>query len=159
MAQHLFTFGYEGLDLDLFIRRLIESGVSKIVDVRAVPISRKKGFSKNALSAALRQAGLDYVHIPAMGCPKPIRDRYREDQDWNAYTRSFLAYLDGQAEALQDIIKLAQVSPCCLLCFEADFDRCHRIYVGRAAANMGGFQLAHITDRKVIPERQIPVAA
>jgi uncharacterized protein (DUF488 family) len=159
MAQYLFTFGYEGLDLDRFTRRLIESGVSTIVDVRAVPLSRKKGFSKNALAAALRLAGLEYVHIPAMGCPKPIRDRYREDRDWNLYTRSFLSYLDSQGEALQNIVKLAQISPCCLLCFEADFNRCHRIYIGRAAANRGGFQLAHITDRKMIPERPLPFAA
>lgn len=81
-SSHLFTFGYEGLDIDAFVARVQGAGVQAIVDVRELPLSRKKGFSKSALRDALRAAGLDYFHVPALGCPKEIRTRYKVDGDW-----------------------------------------------------------------------------
>ena len=54
MANRIFTFGYEGLSLEAFIGRLKAAGVRTVLDVRATPLSRKAGFSKGALSAALR---------------------------------------------------------------------------------------------------------
>jgi len=72
MTDQIFTFGYEGLSLKAFIARLKSAGIQTIIDVRANPLSRKPGFSKRALSSALHDAGIDYDHRPAMGCPKPI---------------------------------------------------------------------------------------
>src|SRR5437879_2982727 len=88
----LCTFGYEGLDIDIFIARLKQVRIRSIVDVRELPLSRKNGFSKSALAEHLRIAGIGYLHLPALGCPRPIRDRYRCDDDWTAYTRAFLSY-------------------------------------------------------------------
>ena len=45
----LFTIGYEGADPDRFVTALKGAGVAAIADVRAVALSRKRGFSKNAL--------------------------------------------------------------------------------------------------------------
>ena len=39
-------------------------------------MSHKRGFSKTPLAQALQQAGIDYRHLRALGCPKAIRDRY-----------------------------------------------------------------------------------
>jgi uncharacterized protein (DUF488 family) len=58
MADQIFTFGYEGLSLEVFIRRLEVVGVQTVLDVRANPLSRKRGFSKGAFSAALQTAGI-----------------------------------------------------------------------------------------------------
>lgn len=91
MPPHLYTFGYETFDIDAFVTRAREAGVKAIVDVRELPLSRKKGFSKASFSASLAQADLAYFHAPALGCPRPIRDRYKADGDWVQYTRSFLA--------------------------------------------------------------------
>jgi Domain of unknown function DUF488 len=74
MADRIFTFGYEGLSLDAFIRRLKTEGVETVLDVRANPLSRKPGFSRRAFSTALNSASIAYMHLPAMGCPKPVRD-------------------------------------------------------------------------------------
>jgi uncharacterized protein (DUF488 family) len=152
MANRIFTFGYEGLSLEAFIGRLKAAGVRTVLDVRATPLSRKAGFSKGALSAALRAAGLMYIHLPPMGCPKPVRDRFRADGDWVAYTRDFLAHLEGQADALAELASTARRSTSCLICFEADFNRCHRTFVARAAAKLGNFRVAHITDQTVVPD-------
>lgn len=159
MTGQIFTFGYEGLSLKPFISRLKSADVQTVIDVRANPISRKPGFSKRALSSALHDAGINYDHRSAMGCPKPIRDRYRSDGDWAAYTRGFLAHLKSQNEALKEVARIAGRSRSCLLCFEIDFNRCHRTYVARAAAKLGGLQVAHLTDQTEFPDVAVRSAA
>jgi hypothetical protein len=66
----VYTFGYEGLDIATFIATLRANGVQTIVDVRELPLSRKKGFSKSAFSAALSEAGVAYLHMPRTGLPQ-----------------------------------------------------------------------------------------
>jgi uncharacterized protein (DUF488 family) len=155
----LYTMGYEGLNIDDFIVRLKEAGVESVVDVRAIPISRKKGFSKTAFSSKLQEAGIDYLHIAALGCPKSVRNTYREDGDWNSYTRGFLAYLNTQQQSVVSLAKLSRSSVSCLVCFEADFNYCHRSLVARAAVSFGAAQIAHITRETVILEQPAMVAA
>lgn len=155
----LYTFGYEGLDIDAFILRLRSNGVEAIVDVRELPLSRKKGFSKTALAECLKQAGIAYLHMPALGCPKPIRNRYREDGNWQTYTRDFLAYLETQESTVRQLAGFAQASTACLICFEADFNLCHRSYVAREVAHVGGLQVLHITARTVVPDQPVRLAA
>jgi hypothetical protein len=55
---------------------LVDTGVERLVDVRELPLSRRRGFSKTALGDALRHAGIEYVHVRALGNPKPNRERY-----------------------------------------------------------------------------------
>ncbi|SED41256.1 Protein of unknown function, DUF488 [Rhizobiales bacterium GAS191] len=152
MANPIFTFGYEGLSLEAFISHLKAADVRTVLDVRANPLSRKPGFSKGAFSAALHTAGILYAHLPELGCPKPVRDRYKHDRDWAAYTRGFLAHLKGQTEALTELARIAEHSSSCLVCFEADFNRCHRSYVARAAAKLGRLRVIHLTDRTEVPD-------
>jgi len=153
----LYTFGYEGLTIETFIERLQEARVQLIVDVRELPLSRKKGFSKTAFRDALAAAGINYEHRPLLGCPKPVRDRYKADGDWQAYTRSFLAYLSGQEAEIEDLSRSARTQQACLVCFEADFGLCHRTYVARAAHVAGAPVVRHLTARTVladVPARQ-----
>ena len=152
MVKKLFTFGYEGLDFATFVTRLEANGVGVILDVRELPLSRKKGFSKKSLAAALHKNGILYSHLPALGCPKPIRDRYRKDGDWEQYSKAFLKYLKTQDEALDELARLANEGGCCLLCFEADHTRCHRTYVARAVAERTRVGVVHITSQTAIPE-------
>ncbi|NEW90119.1 DUF488 domain-containing protein [Rhodopseudomonas sp. WA056] len=159
MAKQLFTFGYEGLSIDAFLSRLTEEGVGTIVDVRANPISRKRGFSKRSFAAALNSVGVAYLHLPTLGCPKPIRDRYKIDENWAAYTKGFLAHLKTQSEVVSQLAKLAKTSPTCLVCFEADFTQCHRTYVARAASSISNLTVAHLTAQTVIPDTQLHSAA
>lgn len=155
----LYTFGYEGLTIEAFIARLKETGVRTIIDVRELPLSRKKGFSKRAFAEALHRAGIAYAHMPALGCPKPIRDAYRADGDWAAYTRKFMAYLDQQNAAVKEVAKIARATSACLVCFEADFNYCHRSMVASAATRTGGPAVVHLTARTAIPELPAKAAA
>jgi hypothetical protein len=90
MHPTLFTLGYEGLTIEAFITRLQTAQVKTVVDVRELPLSRKKGFSKTAFCAALATHGIAYLHAPALGCPKPIRNQYKANGNWQTYTRDFL---------------------------------------------------------------------
>lgn len=154
MSDTIFTAGYEGITIAEFLARLRLHGIQTLVDVRAVPQSRKKGFSKNGLSEAVRAVGIEYVHLPAMGCPKTVRDRYKLDGDWSAYTRAFLAYIAGEKAAVSELAAMASKSSCCLLCFEEDYRLCHRSYVAREVAKQGQFTVRHIIDQRAIPDFQ-----
>lgn len=155
---HLYTLGYEGFDIDAFVARAVQAGVRTILDVRELPLSRKKGFSKSSLSEALGRSGVAYLHAPSLGCPKAIRDQYKADGDWAAYTRSFLAYLKTQDASVRELVKLAKATPTCLICFEADFTACHRTYVARAARAAGGPSVEHLTARTAFPDAARRVA-
>ena len=159
LEMKLYTFGYEGLNLDTFIDRLKEAGVRQIVDVREYPLSRKKGFSKNALSAALAAHGIEYVHIAALGCPKEIRQRFKLDADWGTYERSFCRYLKTQSEAVHELARVAKRETACLLCFEADYNKCHRSLVARAALACGAPHLVHLTRETEVADAPLRAAA
>jgi uncharacterized protein (DUF488 family) len=141
----VYTAGYEGRSLETFLTDLRAHGVRLLADVREAPISRKRGFSKAALAQALQHAGIAYWHIRPLGCPKSIRDAYKEDEDWARYTRAFMKHLAAQQAAVDELAKLCEDQSTALLCYEADFDRCHRTYVARAVAERSGAQICHIT--------------
>ena len=125
----LMTIGYEGLTTRDFIDLLRRCRVSVIVDIRELPISRKPGFAKAALAAMLEKHGIKYQHVSELGCPRNIRHEYRDDGDWERYSRRFKAYLESQTGAIERLIEWVHEEQCCLLCYEEDFNFCHRSYV------------------------------
>lgn len=138
------TIGYEGLDIIEFMSLLSKNDIETIVDVREIPLSRKPGFSKKALGIALNLSGLEYVHMAALGCPKPIRDQYREDGNWTRYTSGFLKYLATQGEAIAELGALAATTNCALLCYEADYNFCHRSMVANAVKEATRARVQHL---------------
>ena len=77
LATPLATIGYEGATQADVIARLRAAGVEIVIDVRAVASSRRPGFSKTILAASLAEAGIDYLHLRALGTPKPGREAAR----------------------------------------------------------------------------------
>jgi uncharacterized protein (DUF488 family) len=84
----VFTIGYEGLDIASFLSLLAQHGIGTVVDIRQLPLSRKRGFSKKALAGRLNGAGFEYIHMASLGCPKPVRDR---EADFTLCHRSLVA--------------------------------------------------------------------
>ncbi len=151
----MFTIGYEGLNLEAFFRRLHAANIQVLVDVRELPLSRKKGFSKTSLREHLAGQGIDYIHIPSLGCPKPVRDAYKENADWQEYVKAFEVYLATQSAALKELTALSKTNTACLMCFEADYNRCHRSIVARKAQRFGAAPTIHITAQTTIPELRL----
>ncbi|WP_326541214.1 DUF488 domain-containing protein [Pseudorhodoferax sp.] len=156
---HLYTFGYEGLDLESFIARLHRAGVRTVVDVRELPLSRKRGFSKTSFSAALAESGIAYLHAPTLGCPKTVRDQYKRDGSWARYTSGFMRHVASQEAAVAELAKLAKATPTCLVCFEADFNYCHRTFVARAAHAAGAPSVIHLDARTACSDSGLRAAA
>lgn len=159
MTLEILTFGYEGLSVERFVKRLRSAKVETIVDVRANPLSRKPGLSKNALARHLADAGIDYIHVSQLGCPKPVRDRYKADGDWAAYTRGFLSYIADQEAWIVQLASIAERSRSCLICFEADFNFCHRTFVARAAAPLFNARVVHLTATASVVDQAARSAA
>jgi len=78
MTRTLFTIGYEGKTVEELLDQLNASGVKLLIDVRAVAASRRPGFSKTALAGALRERGIDYLHLRPLGTPKAGREAARK---------------------------------------------------------------------------------
>lgn len=128
--SEILSYGYEGQTLDSFISKLRLREVQTLVDVRLNAISRKRGFSKTALSTALREAGIDYLHLPALGNHRDNRSGYAAISSPDALQardrfRETLSS-DAAAAALAQLLELARERTIALFCFEADENHCHR---------------------------------
>jgi uncharacterized protein (DUF488 family) len=134
----VFTMGYEGTDINRFLATLKIVGIECLADVRAVPHSRKKGFSKKSLSDLLQANGIRYRHFLPLGDPKPGRDAARAgdfDTFRSIYT-DHLALDDSQA-SLEDLLKVVEGQKTCLLCFERDPKTCHRSIIAQSIVSRG----------------------
>jgi len=128
-ATSFCTVGYEQNDPASFLKLLDQRGVELVIDVRQMPLSRKKGFSKNQLRALLAGAGIDYLHMQTLGAPKEIRNRLRENGSWPEYVLGYEKVLKQRQDDIQTLIELAQQKRICLLCFERRPEECHRSLV------------------------------
>lgn len=138
----LYTIGYEGTDIDRFVATLKAAGVERLADVRAVAISRKKGFSKKSLSARLQDEGIEYIHFVDLGDPKPGREAARAGQH-KQFRAIYCAHLESEdaLSSLEELTAAAQEKPTCLMCFERDPATCHRSIVAQEMVRSVGFKV------------------
>jgi len=131
----IFTIGYEKSTQPELIAALQAAGVTRMIDVRAVPLSRRPGFSKNILKNGLAEAGIDYVHLKALGTPAEGREAARKGR--HAELERIYA---GQLELPEAIVagaqmrELAAEKPSALLCYEREPSGCHRTLLLRWVA-------------------------
>ena len=123
----VFTIGYEATTVREFLTALQSARVERVIDVRAVPNSRRPGFSKTPLRNALAEAGIDYVHLRALGTPAAGREAARKGRhdDLKRIYAGQLELPEAIAEGAQ-MIELAREKPSALLCYERDPAGCHR---------------------------------
>jgi len=141
----LFTIGYEDTVPARLIGTLREAGVTTLVDVRALANSRRPGFAKTALSAALAEAGIGYRHVKALGTPAEGRAAVRAGRpaEMRRIFGAHLAGVEAQA-ALAALTDQAGRETICLLCLEADPAHCHRTLVAEAVAATSGVAVTHL---------------
>jgi uncharacterized protein (DUF488 family) len=140
----IFTIGYEGATVDEVIAALQRAGVRRLIDVRQLPLSRRPGFSKSSLAAALAEVGIDYVHLKALGTPKPGRDAAKKGDRATLETvyAGQLELPEAQVAAAR-MRALALEMPSALLCFERDPHVCHRTLL--LAAEGEGAEVVDLT--------------
>lgn len=138
-APALATIGYQTATQAEVVERLKAAGVEVLVDVRAVAASRRAGFSKTLLRESLAEAGVDYLHLRALGTPKAGRDAARAGriEEMHAIFAEQLATPEA-VDAFAQLKALVQEKRAALLCFEAKAEECHRrILSDRLAVELG----------------------
>lgn len=139
------TIGYEGSELQDFVAVLKSAKVDTLIDVRDLPLSRKRGFSKNSLRMALEEAGIQYLHLKSLGDPKEGREAARSG-NYGLFRRIFLSHISN-SEAVSDIEELvarAEDRHICLMCFERDYRCCHRNILIEKMSELCNLEVRHL---------------
>lgn len=133
--MRIFTIGYEGTTVGEFIAALRGAGVRRVIDVRALPLSRRPGFSKTPLRVALEEADIEYIHLKALGTPAEGRAAARAGRhaDLERIYSGQLELPEAIGQAAQ-MLELAREKPSALLCMERDPAHCHRSLLLQAVA-------------------------
>lgn len=134
--MRVFTIGYESATVAEVIGALKAAGVEQVLDVRQLPLSRRPGFSKSSLAAALAEVGIGYCHLKALGTPKPGRDAAKKGDraTLESVYAGQLELPEAQAAAAR-MRSLIADKPSALLCYERDPHLCHRTLLLAAEGN------------------------
>jgi uncharacterized protein YeaO (DUF488 family) len=117
-----------------FAEHLRKAGVERLIDVRDLPISRRRGYAKTALSEALADVGVEYVHAKALGNPKSLRELYKSGHVEEGRERYREHLLAEHREDLHELVGLLREKPSALMCLEHDPASCHRTVIVEALA-------------------------
>ena len=123
----IWTIGYEQVTQPALIGALQSAGVEVLADIRALPLSRRPGFSKTSLAAAVREGGMEYRHLKPLGTPAEGRAAARRHDH-----AALAAIYAGQLEfpealaAMAELRALSQDRNVALLCYEREASECHR---------------------------------
>src|SRR5262249_22758152 len=133
--QPLYTIGYEQAKPAAVLGELKRARIELLVDTRAVAASRRPGFSKRQLAAALDEAAIAYIHLQKLGTPAEGRTAARSgdiDALWRIYDKH-IKTKDAQ-DALGELVALIKSGQrVALLCYCRDPKTCHR---SRVVANV-----------------------
>jgi uncharacterized protein (DUF488 family) len=153
----LATIGYERSTLADFVETLVQSKIELLVDIRERAQSRRPGFSKSVLSAALNSAGIGYVHFRQLGDPREGREAARQGRfdQFREIFREVMSTASAKS-ALSEVQNLALEKKICLMCYERDKDQCHRKIVSDYLERVLACKTTHLGVRNGISnERKI----
>jgi uncharacterized protein (DUF488 family) len=143
----LYTIGYEGLDQRQFMAHLAHHGVDVVADIRKLPVSRKKGFSKKPLKEMLSNENIVYLNFQGLGAPKDIREELYQSGNYNRFFKKYLKNISDKQDLLQTIhLLISQGKKVSLLCFERNPQQCHRKVVAEEIKKLdgNGLEVRHI---------------
>jgi uncharacterized protein (DUF488 family) len=141
----LFTVGYEQANPAAVLGELKRAKIELLVDTRAVAASRRPGFSKRQLAAALDDEGIGYMHLQKLGTPAEGRAAARSgdtDTLWRIYDKHIKG-ADAQNELRELITMIKSRKRIALLCYCRDPKNCHR---SRIVANVKKKASVKVTD-------------
>lgn len=123
----IWTIGYEQATQPSVIGALQTAGVEVLADIRALPLSRRPGFSKSSLAAAAREGGIEYRHMKPLGTPAEGRAAARR-HDHAALAEIYAGQLQlpEALAAMAELRTLAGERRVALLCYEREASECHR---------------------------------
>ena len=155
------TLGHSTLSLAEFRGLLATHEIHGIADIRRYPVSRRHPhFTREALAAALADAGLSYDWLPGLGGRRPARPD-SPNLGWrNASFRGYADHMDSREfrDELTRLLAIARARPTAILCAEAVPWRCHRQLVADALVARG-LCVRHILGRRAASEHSLTAFA
>jgi uncharacterized protein (DUF488 family) len=127
----VFSIGHSTRAIEEVIAMLGEADITRLVDVRAIPRSKRHPqFNSDQLARSLNGAGIEYHHLPSLGGRRSTRNGIvSRNTLWRvAAFRNYADYAETPAfaEALAELERLARERPTAYMCAEAVWWRCHR---------------------------------
>ena len=157
----VFTIGHSTRPIDEFIHLLKSHDVGRIIDVRTVPRSRfNPQFDVAQLPGSLRNAGIEYTHLPGLGGLRKPRSDSANGGWRNASFRGYADHMQSAVfkESLEQCLALATNERVALMCAEAVPWRCHRSLIADALVARGVDALEIVSDARVRPHVLTPFA-
>ena len=149
VVPELWTIGHSTRSIDEFVDLLQVHGIERVADIRTIPRSRRNPqFNLDVLPEHLARAGIQYVHLSALGGLRRARKDSNNTGWRNSSFRGFADYMQTPdfAHALSALAQTALHERLALMCAEAVPWRCHRSLVADALV-VRGASVWHITSR------------
>jgi uncharacterized protein (DUF488 family) len=146
----IWTVGHSTRSAEAFKEILLAHQIQELVDVRTFPGSRRyPQFNKQQLSTALNLAGIDYLHLPALGGRRKPRTDSNNTAWKNAGFRGYADHMETQEfqKGINALLELARTKRTAVMCAEALWWRCHRSIIADFL-KAGGVEVIHIFDEK-----------
>lgn len=143
------TIGHSNHPLGKFIDILTAHGIELVADVRTIPRSRHNPqFNTESLSEALREHGIGYRHMPALGGLRHAKKDSLNNGWENASFRGFADHMQTEAfgTGIAELIALAGEKKVAVMCAESVPWRCHRSLISDALL-VRGVTVMHIMSR------------
>jgi len=131
-SRKLYTIGHSTHPLEKFLSLLAQHGIQTLVDIRRFPGSRKfPQFNQENLASALREAGIDYHWLEALGGRRTKKKDGPSTANLGLHNASFRNYADYMLtpafqEGISRLLEVARDKKTALVCAEGLFWRCHR---------------------------------
>jgi uncharacterized protein (DUF488 family) len=140
------TIGYEGAAVEDLIASLKQAGVTRVLDIRESPYSKREEFSGSAIAAALARYDIGYTHIRELGNPPAGREAARAGH-MIGFREILNAHLDSKVgqDGLARALTIAADETVCLLCLEKSANHCHRSVVSARMRQTSGQQIVNLT--------------
>ena len=144
----LWTIGHSTRPIEVFVALLISNAISRLVDVRSYPGSRRfPQYGKAALSTTLAAAGIDYHHLAQLGGRRPPLPHSKNIAWQNPSFRAYADYMESEdfKKGIEELRDFAREKQTAIMCAEALWWRCHRgLIADHLKAN--GSLVTHIID-------------
>ncbi|MBW1814399.1 MAG: DUF488 domain-containing protein [Deltaproteobacteria bacterium] len=145
----IYTIGYEGIDQKSFMTLLKRYKIDVVADVRQMPLSRKKGFSKNSLRESLSKNNIEYLGYPSLGAPKEMRDKLKVTGNYSNFFKKYRESLYSKGQQINELFGIIKAGKrTAFLCFEHDPDNCHRMVLAEKIKELSGngFKINHLAS-------------
>lgn len=147
----IWTLGHWTCPEDVVLHTLSSADIEVVADVRKMPGSRRNPqFDAHEMSSWLDEAGIEYLHLTALGGRRPKQKAIDPNLNAGWQNASFKNYADytltPEFEAgLEQLTNLASRAHVAIMCGEPMPWRCHRLLLANILTARG-WQVTHLMN-------------